>query len=292
MQKILGVNIGSKGFSEEFLAACKALDVTCEKVRSRNCCILLWDGNVTLYHLGREIVLDDIAYAFMRVRGKFPLMTSLITHFLQSEGIAFNDVHNLDHTYREEKISQMLTLTLAKLPIPETFLFTLDAFPEQEEFILSNIVFPCVLKVNGSRGNAVWKIEDAKMLKERVANIDIQNEVAMLQKLIPNTYDIRALYFYGEYIGAIKRKSVNGFLNNVSHGGKAEQIELTEEEKELSVKACKALGRDFAGVDIVRSENGPLFFEVNPGPSVYGFEGATGINVPLHLVRHIKETFF
>lgn len=291
MKKILAINTGTRKFSDEFVSACKRLEVECDLVRAANCCIVLDDNAPTLYNKGAEVDLAKIGYSFVRVRGNYPLMISLITKLLKARKVSYNDAPNDDHTESDEKITQMILLALAKIPIPKTILFTLKGFSSNRDFILSKTIFPCVLKTNGSKGRNVWKINNVDELELKISNIDAKHEVAMVQEFIPNTFDIRAIYLFEDYLGAIKRTSVDGFYNNVSKGGSVEVIELTDEEKNISTKASKILGRDFGGVDIVRSDRGPLILEINMGPQVYGFEAATGIDVPNEIVLRIKNSF-
>jgi ribosomal protein S6--L-glutamate ligase len=291
MKKILSINIGSKEYSQQHIAACEDLGIEQQKIRARYCCIVLDQGDVHLYHRGLEIDLQSIEYGFIRVRGKYALMVSLMARLLQAHRIPFNDASNLEHTANEEKITQMLQFTLAGIPIPKTALFVPDAFKENEALICQHIGFPAVLKLNGSRGDVVWKVESKEDLYQKIARLDRAHKAAMLQELIPNTYDIRALYVYGECLGAIKRSAADGFYNNVSKGGSTAVIELTEEECDLLRRACEVLERDFGGVDIVRSDRGPLLFEVNLAPQITGFTKTTGINVPQKVLEKIKELF-
>lgn len=291
MKKILAVNIGKKKFSEEFDASCRKIGIEYNSIRALNCVFLLSDNKAKLFSEGKEIDLTEIGYCFIRVRGKFPLMISLVTKFLKNVGVPFNDAPNNEHTESEEKVTQMLQMTLANIPIPKTILFTLEGFNKSRDLILSNTNFPCVLKTNGSKGRNVWKINSLEDFEAKLADISGNYEVVMVQEFIPNTFDIRTIYLFGVLLGAIKRSSADGFYNNVSKGGSTEKIELTSEEIQMSIKASVILGRDFGGVDIVRSTKGPLLLEVNMGPQVYGFENATGIDVPNEIVSRIKEDF-
>lgn len=290
MKKILAINIGNKGFSEEYIRATEVLGVDSDEIRSRDSHFVLDNGVVSFFHKDEQLAPEIYAYAFIRVMGNFSLMTSLIAQFFQAQGVALSDIIYTEHTSNEEKITQMLLFTMAGIPIPATVLFTVDGFEDNKEAITKTVKFPCVLKTNGSKGRNVWKIDTKEMLIQKVGTLT--SEMAMVQEFIPNNFDIRALYMHGDIIGAISRSSADGFLNNVSAGGSAEKIELTEEEVVLAKKGCAVLGRSFAGVDIVRTERGPMLFEINLGPQIYGFEGATGIDVPAELLTRIKKKYF
>ncbi len=286
------MNLGQKRFAEEYILACQKLDVQCQNLRSKNTCLFLKGGEVEVYHLNKKISLDNVGYAFFRVRGNYPLMTSLLGRIFSNQNISFNDVVNIiSHTQNDEKVTQMLSFTLARIPIPNSLLFTLDGFEANKEIILSKIPFPCVLKANGSQGRTVWRVNDCESLIEKMTKVEKKHEVVILQENIVNQYDIRALYFYGQCLGAMKRMSKDGFYNNVSRGGSIEKTEITAEEEDIAVKACQIAGCDFGGVDMVRTPEGPLVFEVNTGPQVYGLEEATKTNVPRAIVERVKEDF-
>lgn len=290
MKKLLSINIGKKGFRTEYNKAVQELGLQDVVIRARNSCFVLEDGTARLFHQNQEILPEEIKYVFIRVVGDFALMTSLVAQYFHFHSVPLSDEVYMQHTSNEEKITQMLLFTLFKVPIPKTVLFTVAGFSENKEIIQDTISFPCVLKTNGSQGRNVWKINDQAELESKISALTV--EMAMIQEYIPNTSDIRALYMHGDIIGAIERSSTDGFRNNVSAGGTATAIELTAEETALAQKACETLGRSFAGVDIVRTPKGPLFFEVNLGPQIYGFETATGTDVPAELLQRIKGEYF
>ncbi|MCI5108731.1 MAG: hypothetical protein MRY49_02690 [Candidatus Pacebacteria bacterium] len=290
MKKILLINGGVKKFAEEFLASCKKNNLECARIRTHFNSVLLLDNSKIKYvHLGEEIDLKSFKYAFIRVRGRYSHFTSLLGYILKAYNITFNDVSNLDHTMGDEKITQMVRFALSGIPIPKTLIFSLDSFPKNRDFILENTSFPCVLKTNGSKGRDVWKINDAAELEEKMSSIE--QELVMVQELVPNSYDIRALFFYGELLGAVERSSTDGFYNNAAKGGKLKETKLSKEEINLSKKACEVLDLDFGGVDFVRTEKGILFFEVNKGPQIYGLESATGLDIPDLVVQKIIDRF-
>ncbi len=289
--KVLTLNIGQAKFRDSFVTACVFESIKTDTVRSKYAYFVLDNGITTLFHRDVELVPSEYRYLFIRVAGRFALMTSLIAHYFKSNGVILSDDIYLDHTMNKEKLTQMLTFSLSGIPIPKSILFTIDGFTENKNFILKQVTFPCVLKTNGSQGRNVWKIEDVEQLEHRISSLPLRAEVAMIQRFVPNSFDIRALYMHGDVIGAIRRVSSDGFLNNVSAGGGVGKIELENDESELTKRVCKTIGISFAGVDIVRTPSGPIIFEVNFGPQVYGFESATGSNVPAELVNRIKRDF-
>ena len=72
-------------------------------------------------------------------------------------------------------------------------------------------------------------------------------------------------------------------------GGSASIVKITKEERALAVKAAKVLGLKVAGVDIIRSKNGPLLLEVNSSPGLEGIETATGKDIASMMFTNIEK---
>jgi ribosomal protein S6--L-glutamate ligase len=87
----------------------------------------------------------------------------------------------------------------------------------------------------------------------------------------------------------MERVSDSGeFRSNLHQGGESHQTELTPEEVRTAQMATRALGLEMAGVDILRSDRGPLVLEVNSSPGIEGIETATGVDVAGLMIDHIE----
>ncbi|TYK64238.1 30S ribosomal protein S6--L-glutamate ligase, partial [Colwellia echini] len=79
---------------------------------------------------------------------------------------------------------------------------------------------------------------------------------------------------------AMKRQGAEGeFRSNLHRGGSATVVKLSKEERETAILAAKAMGLNMCGVDLLRSQHGPMVMEVNSSPGLEGIETATGKNV-------------
>ena len=79
------------------------------------------------------------------------------------------------------------------------------------------------------------------------------------------------------------------FRSNLHRGGSAEVIELTPEEEITAIKAASAMKLGIAGVDMLRSERGPLIIEVNSSPGLEGIEQATGKDIASQIIKYIEK---
>jgi hypothetical protein len=88
-----------------------------------------------------------------------------------------------------------------------------------------------------------------------------------------------------------RRKSAPGeFRSNLHRGATAEKIRLTPEERSVAVRAARTMGLNVSGVDLVRSNHGPLVLEVNSSPGLEGIEAASGVDVATRIVEWIEKS--
>jgi len=102
--------------------------------------------------------------------------------------------------------------------------------------------------------------------------------------------DIRCLVIGDKVVAAMKRQAQEGeFRSNLHRGGSAEVIKLTPEERSTAVRSAKIMGLNVAGVDILRSNHGPVVMEVNSSPGLRGIEEATGKDVAGMIIKFIEK---
>jgi ribosomal protein S6--L-glutamate ligase len=102
--------------------------------------------------------------------------------------------------------------------------------------------------------------------------------------------DVRCFVVGGKVVAAMLRTGKEGdFRSNIHRGGKAEKVKITPEERSTAVRAAKIMGLNVAGVDILRSNHGPVVMEVNSSPGLQGIEGATGKNVAEIVIQFIEK---
>ncbi len=177
----------------------------------------------------------------------------------------------------------------AHLPIPRTTIT-----PELDVALKAIETFECVIAkpIFGSQGEGILKFESSQPdLEPKLTALLKERGVLYLQQFVPNPgRDIRVFVVGEEAIGAIYRVSVGGsFISNLSQGGTPVACEVTEEMQELAVRATKAVGADFAGVDLIEGEEGLFVLEVNATPSGKGINRACGIDVTERIVDLLFE---
>ncbi|MGD9255080.1 MAG: 30S ribosomal protein S6--L-glutamate ligase, partial [Chromatiales bacterium] len=102
--------------------------------------------------------------------------------------------------------------------------------------------------------------------------------------------DIRCFVIGGKVVAAMKRQAAPGeFRSNLHRGGSAELIRITPEERSTAVRAARTMGLNVAGVDLLRSNHGPVIMEVNSSPGLQGIEAATGKDVAGMIIKFIND---
>ena len=152
---------------------------------------------------------------------------------------------------------------------------------------------PLVVKLlEGTQGKGVVLAEThkaAESLIEAFRNLDAN---FLVQEFIKEAggADIRCLVIGTKVVAAMKRQAKEGeFRSNLHRGGTASLIRLTPEERSTAVRSAKKMGLNVAGVDLLRSNHGPVVLEVNSSPGLEGIETATGKDVADLIVQFIEK---
>ncbi|MEX0935021.1 MAG: hypothetical protein WDZ70_01710 [Candidatus Paceibacterota bacterium] len=230
------------------------------------------NGETKLFYNRREIYTSDVEFFFRSwgVDTKDKHFTSILAEYAHLKGALLSSEIFRFNSKSSSKITQAIKFAVNNIPHPDSLIMRQRSYRKNKEEVLQKIEFPCVIKRTGSEGNVVWKVNDIETLEDRIRYSG--RNLFIIQKYIPNNFDVRALVFKGEVLGAIKRISTDGFYNNVAQGGDVEEYILNKKEKELVIKATKAADLNFAGVDLLPTYEEEIFvLEVNRSPQVEGF---------------------
>ncbi|ERH63217.1 MULTISPECIES: 30S ribosomal protein S6--L-glutamate ligase [Pantoea] len=152
---------------------------------------------------------------------------------------------------------------------------------------------PLVVKlVEGTQGIGVVLAETRQAAESVIDAFRGLNAHILVQEFIKEARgrDIRCLVIGDEVVAAIEREAKEGdFRSNLHRGGSARAVTITDQEREIAVKAATTLGLAVAGVDILRANRGPLVMEVNASPGLEGIEGSTGLDIAAMMIRWIEQ---
>lgn len=152
---------------------------------------------------------------------------------------------------------------------------------------------PVVIKLlEGTQGIGVVLAENEKAAESVMQAFMGLNTNILIQEFIKEAggSDIRCLVIGGKVVAAMKRQGPEGeFRSNLHRGGSAQIVKLTPEERKTAVDAARIMGLNACGVDILRSNRGPVVMEVNSSPGLQGIETATGKDVAGMMIEHIEK---
>ena len=180
-----------------------------------------------------------------------------------------------------DKLRSMQILAKHGLGLPLTA-FAHD--PKQTSEIIKAVNGPPVVikLLEGTQGIGVVLAETEASAKSVIEAFRGANVNILVQEFIKEAggTDIRAFVIGGKVVAAMKRTGApDDFRSNLHRGGSAQLIKITPEERSTAVRAAKRMGLNVCGVDMLRSNHGPVIMEVNSSPGLEGIEQATGKDV-------------
>lgn len=152
---------------------------------------------------------------------------------------------------------------------------------------------PLVVKlVEGTQGMGVVLAETANAAESVIQAFYGLDANILVQEFIQEAEggDIRCFVIGDKVVGAMKRQAKEGeFRSNLHRGGEATPIKITPEERSTAKRAAQIMGLNVAGVDILRSNHGPVVIEVNSSPGLRGIEAATGKDIASLIIEFIEK---
>lgn len=152
---------------------------------------------------------------------------------------------------------------------------------------------PLVVKLlEGTQGIGVVLADTDRSAKSVVEAFRGANINILVQEFIKEAggSDIRAFVIGGKVIAAILRQGSEGeFRSNLHRGGSAQLVKLTSEERLTAIRSAKTMGLNVCGVDMLRSNHGPVVMEVNSSPGLEGIEKVTDIDLAEKIIEFIEK---
>ncbi len=152
---------------------------------------------------------------------------------------------------------------------------------------------PLVIKLlEGTQGIGVVLAETQKAAESVIESFLGMNISVLVQEFIGEAggSDIRCFVIGDKVVAAMKRQGAEGeFRSNIHRGGSASLIKITPEERSTAVRAARTMGLNVCGVDILRSNHGPVVMEVNSSPGLEGIETATGKNIAGMIIDFMEK---
>lgn len=152
---------------------------------------------------------------------------------------------------------------------------------------------PVIIKlIEGTQGLGVVLAETTSAAESVIQAFQGLKANILVQEFIAESdgTDIRCFVVGDKVVGSMLRKGREGeFRSNVHRGGSAHAVKISPEERSTAVRAAKVMGLKVAGVDILRSNHGPLIMEVNSSPGLQGIEKATEKDLATKIIEFIEK---
>jgi ribosomal protein S6--L-glutamate ligase len=214
--------------------------------------------------------------------------TAVVRQF-ESQG-AYSTASSLAIVRSRDKLRGYQILAKAGVGIPKTVFASETANFEDVVELAGGT--PLIIKVaRGTHGNGVVLAETSKAAKAVMQAFYVEGVNFLVQEFVKESAgtDIRAFVVGSQVVASIVRQSLDDdFRSNTHQGGVGKTVKLTDEETKTAIKAAKAMGLSICGVDMMRSERGPLVLEVNSSASLKTPELVTGRDVATKIIEYVE----
>jgi ribosomal protein S6--L-glutamate ligase len=259
-------------------------------IKYRDCYASIEQNNPTVSYQGED--LGDYDAIIPRIASYMTRYGSAIVRQLEMRGV-YTVSSSIAIVRSRDKLRSLQLLAKAGVGIPKTVVSRNST--DIDGLIDKLGDMPVIIKLaSGTHGNGVVLAETRKAAKSVLQALYLTNEDGtnvLLQEFVKESAgtDIRAFVVGGRVVASMKRQSLDDdFRSNLHKGGEGTVIKLTDEETKLAIKAAKAMGLNVAGVDLMRSDRGPLILEVNASPG-FGIEKITGRNVAAPIIEYVEQ---
>lgn len=259
-------------------------------IKYKNCYAAMEQSNPAVSYRGN--VIKDVDVIIPRIASSMTRYGTAIVRQFEMQGV-YTTATSIAIVRSRDKLRSLQLLSKAGVGIPKT-VFSRNTTDIDE--LLDQIGgTPVIIKLaRGTHGNGVVLAETKKAAKSVLQAFYLHNEDGtniLLQEFVKESAgtDIRAFVVGGKVVASMQRQSLDDdFRSNIHQGGEGTIVKLTEEERKTVQKAAKAMGLAICGVDIMRSDRGPLVLEVNSSPG-FGIEKVTGRNVASKIVEYVEQ---
>jgi ribosomal protein S6--L-glutamate ligase len=256
-------------------------------VNYAKCYVTLERNNPVVHYLGEAIT--DVDVIIPRIASNLTRYGSAIVRQFEMQNV-FTTTSSIAIVRSRDKLRSMQLLAKAGVGIPKTVFARETA---DFEGVLEQVGgAPVIIKVaRGTHGNGVVLAETRKAALAVMQAFYVESVNFLVQEFVAESagVDIRAFVVNGKVVASMVRQSLDDdFRSNLHQGGEGLSVELTAIERRTAVKAAKAMGLPICGVDMMRSERGPLVLEVNSSPG-FGIEKVTGIDVADKIIDYVEQ---
>lgn len=250
------------------------------------CYVTVERGNPVVHYRGKQ--LKDIHVVIPRIAASLTKYGTSIVRQFEMQNVP-TTISSIAIVRSRDKLRSLQLMAKAGVGIPKT-VFAREA-ADLEDVLDQVGGAPVIIKVaRGTHGNGVVLAETRKAAKAVMQAFYVEGVSFVVQEFVAESagVDIRAFVVNGKVVASMLRQSLDDdFRSNIHQGGEGVPVSLTSEERKTAQKAAKAMGLPVCGVDMMRSERGPLVLEVNSSPG-FAIEKVTNHNVAERVIEYAE----
>jgi ribosomal protein S6--L-glutamate ligase len=259
-----------------------------EVIDPLRCYMVIASHHPTIHYKGEEIV--DVDAVIPRIGASITFYgTAVVRQFEMMNVFCINESVAISRSRDKLRSLQLLARKGVGLPVTgfaHSTRFTGDLIEQVGGA-------PLVVKLlEGTQGVGVVLAETTNAAESVIEAFRGLKQNILVQEFVKeaNSCDLRCFVVGDRVVAAMMRQGKEGdFRSNLHRGGKVLTVKLTPEERSTAVRAAHIMGLNVAGVDILRSNHGPVVMEVNSSPGLEGIEKASGINVAGKMIEWMEK---
>ena len=267
--------------------ACEAAGHEVRVVDYLRCVIDITSHRPALWYAGSK--LEDIDAVIPRIGASHTFYGTAVVRQFEMMGV-YSVVESQGLSRSRDKLRSMQLLAAEGVGLPVTSFA--HSYKDVDGLIDLVGGAPLIVKLlEGTQGMGVVLAETRKAAESVIGAFRQLDAHVIVQEFIKEAggSDIRAFVVGNRVVAAMERKAAAGeFRSNVHRGGQATRVKLTPEERATAKRAAKIMGLNVAGVDLMRSNHGPVVLEVNSSPGLEGIETSTSVDVAGKIVEFIE----
>jgi len=235
-------------------------------------------------------VLDDLDAIIPRIGASVTFYGTAVVRQFEMMGV-YSVNESVAITRSRDKLRSLQLLSRMGIGLPVTgFAHSTKATDDLIQMVGGA---PLIVKLlEGTQGKGVVLAETDKAAESVIQAFRSLKTRFLVQEFIKESggSDIRCFVVGDRVVASMMRKGAEGdFRSNIHRGGSARKIRITPEERSTAVRSARAMGLNVAGVDLLRSNHGPLVMEVNSSPGLEGIEKATGEDIAGKIIEFIEK---
>lgn len=257
---------------------------TAQVINTLRCYMNIATHKPTIHYKGEE--LEHFDAVIPRIGASVTFYGAAVLRQFEMMGV-YTLNESVAITRSRDKLRSLQLLSRQGIGLPVTgFAHSPDDIPDLIRMVGGA---PLVIKLlEGTQGIGVVLAETSKAAESVIQAFMGLKANIMVQEYIQEAggADIRCFVIGERVVAAMKRQAMPGeFRSNLHRGGKAELVKITPEERSTAIRAAKVMGLRVCGVDLLRSNHGPVVMEVNSSPGLEGIEAATGKDIAGQIIE-------